>query len=329
MEIGSHILTNYGYVSAADRAKDIGANVYQIFYRSPQSYKPYERPEEQTLELAKRNKEYGIKMVIHGAYVINLCQDPLDYRHHKGVDVLVADLNVSVKLNAIGVIIHMGKDTEKKGPIISKANYVKGIQEALRRSDKSSTLILETGAGCGTEVSTSLKELGEIRSALSDDDKKRVKFCLDTCHMFAYGYRLDMVDAVKVINMDIEQYLGWNNVAIIHLNDSEDVCGSRKDNHADIGKGKICFEGLMSFVHLCVQNKIPIVLETPTRYYNNERYTAEKQIKMIKSYHNIMYEGIGPNVVIKERTSTKVEMKKMRENKKKNNDNVNADNVDK
>src|SRR5436853_5903656 len=106
MEIGSHILTNYGYVSTADRARDIGVKVYQIFYRSPKSYQPYERPEEQTLELAKRNKEYGIKMVIHGSYIINLCQHRSDYRHCKGLDILVADLNISVKLNAIGVIIH-------------------------------------------------------------------------------------------------------------------------------------------------------------------------------------------------------------------------------
>ena len=75
-------------------------------------------------------------MVIHGSFIINLCQDPTDYRHYKGINILVEDLDVSVKLDAIGVIIHMGNDTEKNGNAVSKINYIKGIKEALRRSNK-------------------------------------------------------------------------------------------------------------------------------------------------------------------------------------------------
>ena len=119
MELGSHILTTYGYVSAADQAKKIGADVYQIFYRSPKSFKKYERPHDQTLELASRNKQYNLKMVIHGSYLVNLCHDTTHPSYSKAVDIIVGDLNVSVTLNAIGVIIHMGKNVEKKGDAIS------------------------------------------------------------------------------------------------------------------------------------------------------------------------------------------------------------------
>src|SRR5438034_9240839 len=99
MELGHNIMTHHGYVTAADRAQETGADVYQIFYRSPQSYQSFAHPKPDTLELARRNKEYNKKMVIHGAFVINLCQDPSDYRHYKGVNILVDDLNVSVELN--------------------------------------------------------------------------------------------------------------------------------------------------------------------------------------------------------------------------------------
>ncbi|VBB18462.1 apurinic endonuclease [Yasminevirus sp. GU-2018] len=309
MELGHNILTHHGYSSAADRAVETGADVYQIFYRSPQSYNSFKRPEEETKLLAEKNKKYKKKMVIHGSYLINLCQDPSDYRHYKGVNILVEDLDVSVELNAIGVIIHMGNDTEKNGDVVSKQNYITGIKEALKRSNNKSTLILETGAGTGNEMSSSLEELGAIRRALSPSEQKRVKFCLDTCHMFAYGYRLDLPDLVNYLDWEIEEYLGWDNIAVVHLNDSEDKCKSRKDNHADIGKGCIRFEGLMRFVHLCVKHKIPMVLETPTHFYNDERFTAEKQMNLIRTYYNIMYNSLGPQVKVTERTLKKKDLR--------------------
>ena len=322
MILGHNIRTEKGYITAANRANDTGADIYQIFYRSPQSYVSYKRPINDTKELASRNIEFKKIMVIHGSFLINLCQNPSDYRHYKGINILVEDLDESVKLNSLGVIIHMGKDTEGNGKEVSKANYILGIKEALKRSDINSTIILETGAGVGTEVSSSIKELGHIRNSLTSDEKKRVKFCLDTCHMFSYGYRLDMICAVDIINMDISRYLGWNNIAVVHLNDSEDNCNSHKDNHADIGKGKICFDGLMHFVHLCVKNNVPMLLETPTHYYNNKRFTMKKQMNMIRRYYNLMYGNLGPNTIVKTRTRKHKEIKEMKtmiDNKKNNN----------
>ena len=310
MELGHNIMTNRGYTSAADRAKETGADVYQIFYRSPQSYKYFAHPEQETIELARRNKEYKKKMVIHGSFIINMCQDPADYRHYKGVEILVEDLNVSAQLNAMGVIIHMGNDTQGNGSVVSKANYTIGIKEALRRSDKKSTLILETGAGCGNEVSSSLEELGDIRKSLLPDERKRVKFCLDTCHMFSYGYRLHDMDAVKILDHHIETHLGWDNISVVHLNDSEDTIGSKKDNHADIGKGQIDFFGLMHFVSVCVSHRIPMLLETPTHYYNNKRFAHKEQMKMIRDYYNIMYTDFGPQIKVTGRTVKKTELRK-------------------
>ena len=73
MILGHNIRTEKGYVSSANRAHDTGADIYQIFYRSPQSYASYKRPEEETKELARRNIEFKKLMVIHGSFIINLC----------------------------------------------------------------------------------------------------------------------------------------------------------------------------------------------------------------------------------------------------------------
>jgi deoxyribonuclease-4 len=214
---------------------------------------------------------------------------PTDYRHQQGIDILVQDLNVSVKLGAIGVIIHMGNDTEKRGEKRSKENYINGVKKALELSNKDSILILETGTGCGKEVSSSLKELGEIRKNLTLEEQKRVKFCLDTCHMFAYGYNLNNTQYIDMFNIEIDRYLGWNNIAVIHLNDSKDFCGAKKDHHMDIGKGSINFDCLMKFIHFCVLNKIPIVLETPCHTYDNGIFSYKQQMDLIRIYYNSLY----------------------------------------
>ena len=81
----------------------------------------------------------------------------------------------------------MGNDTDSCGIEQSKINYLEGIKRILDNTDEKSTLILENGAGCGNEVSTQLAEFGSIRNNLDKKYRKRVKYCLDTCHMFAAG----------------------------------------------------------------------------------------------------------------------------------------------
>ena len=309
--IGHNIGTTYGYITTADRAVETGADVFQIFYRPSRSYKPYHRPEADTLELAKRIKQYEKPMVIHSSYIINICQPSDDYRHYDGVAIIVDDLNVSAQLGAIGVIIHMGNDPDEIGSDVCKANYITGIKSSLAKSDPQSTLILETGTGCGKEVSTSLEELGAIRNGLSDTEKSRVKFCLDTCHLFAAGYAIDDPLYLKLFEIEVDRHLGWNNVVVVHLNDSKNVLNSHKDNHQDIGKGEMNFLGFMGFIDICARRKIPMILETPCNFYNNIQFTHMMQMKLIRDYHRLIYssEYMGPGVVIVTKTDSHKEIK--------------------
>lgn len=296
IKLGCHVNISKGLLTAPSHAQSQGANVYQIYLNSPRSYTNTVRDDSVYEKLKKNNKKYGTEMVIHGSLLCNLCRDPeqnINDIFSKSVNIVVNDLNTSVKIGAIGVVIHMGKNTEKNTLENCKNNYVTGIHEILSKSDAKSTLILETGAGCGTEVSSSLKELGEIRKAVDKQYRDRVKFCLDTCHMFSVGETFDMNFEDKV-----EECLGWDNVVIVHLNDSKTPCNSRKDRHHDIGRGTINFHNLMSFVDICIRKDIPMVLETPCEEYNGVQYTSEKQIEKIIKYHDIMYKNLGPYHII-------------------------------
>src|SRR4029079_18813249 len=92
---------------------------------------------------------------------------------------------------------------------------------------------------------------------------ERIKFCIDTCHIFSAGYEIGCESFVDIFDNILESYLGWENIACIHLNDSLYQVNCKKDRHADISKGRININGLKKFVNLSVLKKIPIVLETP------------------------------------------------------------------
>lgn len=284
LKLGANINISHGFETAPGYAKSIGANFIQIFLRNPQSYIPNPRKKKSLKKFKKELKRNNCGCVVHSSFVINLARSPDQYQHYKGVDVIIEDLNHSVKIGAIGAIIHMGKNIKEENMSEKDAinNYVTGIETALLNSDEKSILILETGAGCGTEICTKLEKLGKIRSMVNKKMRHRVKFCIDTCHIFSAGYPINCIDYIDVLNIGIDILLGWENVAVIHLNDSKAKCNACVDRHADIGKGYIGAEPLVKFVNICKKRKVPVVLETPVDKYDGNKFTHEQQISLIK-----------------------------------------------
>jgi len=282
--LGANINISHGFDTAPWYSNSMGGNFFQIFLRNPQSYIPNPRTKKSLKQFKKNLEKYECACVVHSSFIVNLARNPTDYQHYKGVEVVVEDLNHSIEIGAIGAIIHMGKNVKDMDISDDDAinNYVKGIESILRKSDKNSILILETGAGCGTEICTKIEKLGELRKKVKSKYRQRIKFCIDTCHIFAAGYPIDNVDYIDDIDGIIEEELGWDNVAVIHLNDSKKGCNTCKDFHADIGKGFIGTNALVKFVKMCAEKNIPIVLETPCDTHNGKRFTHEDQIKLIK-----------------------------------------------
>jgi len=160
-------------------------------------------------------------------------------------------------------------------------NYVDNIKIIVEKTNGSeSAVILENTAGQGTEIGFRLDDLGEIYKKI--DNKKRVRVCLDTAHMFGAGYDLREEKAVKNTLGEIDKYIGVENIACIHFNDAKKPLSSRVDRHEDVGRGTIGEDGLRSFVKELRKlggENIPLILETPEGF---DSY--EKQIKKIKSW---------------------------------------------
>lgn len=289
---GRHICDHKKLQSLIDKVEHYSINGYQIFLSSPLTY-ANELIDAKIMDNIKSYlQDNNHKMVIHGAYLINLAhpfklikdgKEIINPFIKKSFHRLKHDMNISVNVGAIGVIIHMPKYLKYTQEIAEK-NFIENIQELLKLTDENSVLILENSAHEGTEMYYNLKELGRVYNLLNNN--KRIKICLDTCHLFAAGYQLDNENGCLNLFKEIKEYIGWENVICIHLNDSKDDCGKCKDRHDNLGNGKIGFKGLKYIVRKCI-NKNPdilIVLETPIKNVSDK--TIIEELDIVKKWIN-------------------------------------------
>ena len=289
--IGRHINTSYGFVTAPAYADSIGCEVLQVFLGNPRSVNSKPKKEKDLIEFASELAKYKLKMVIHGSYTINLCHPPTSKQFMSSVKCLVQDLNAShiIGKRCMGVVIHMGKNIQANNITNQRAirNYIRGLKKALSETPVDTTIILETGASQGTEVGSKIDGLEEIYWALDTKQRKRVKFCIDTCHIWATGYDISTLSGVKNFFNDFNRAIGVDRIACIHFNDSKTDLESNVDRHADIGYGFIKSVGLRAVLRFAQKHRIPTIMETPLDTVNprtNKDVTFPQELAKIKKW---------------------------------------------
>ncbi len=274
--VGAHASMAMGFEATLKSINAIGGNAVQVFLKSPRGGKIKELDPNDLIGENQFIKDKNMFLVGHCSYLLNFAKDPEEYDW--AVKSLVDDLQKMSDLKGVGVVLHIGKylDMEKK---VAFENIKKSVSIVLESSPDDVMVLFENTAGQGTEVGFKFEELKEIYELFDFNQKKRIGFCLDTCHMFVAGYDISTPDGVEKMEKEFEKQIGWDKVKCIHFNDSMKECGSRVDRHEDLGYGKIGIEGLKAFAIMAVSKGLPLVLETPTR---NESY--KKQIEIVKSW---------------------------------------------
>lgn len=236
-----------------------GFTAAQIFASSPKSFAHCAWSTETKSAVSARVAELGIELFIHAPYIINACTD--DTSVIEGL--LLNLLTCGAEMGARGVVFHVGKSLklgEREG-LRRMAGFLDRVLVAAAQCGKPvCRLLLETCAGQGTEVARHLAVFGAlIREAVTKYGADAVGACVDTCHVWAAGYKMEELPAV------IEEQIGWSHVCLIHLNDSEGVCGCEVDRHAFIGAGAIGAKALGEFVcaAAAAAPALPFVFETP------------------------------------------------------------------
>ena len=272
LNIGCHLTSSKGYLHMGEEALSIGANTFQYFSRNPRggSVKPFD-PEDAAALVALMRANGFAPVLTHAPYTLNPCaaaEVTLDFAHRA----LSEDLRRLEHFPGALYNLHPGSHV---GQGIDEG--VRKIAESLNGSmfdGMGTTVLLETMAGKGSEVGGRFEELRAIIDRVERND--RIGVCLDTCHVYDAGY--DIVNDLDGVLETFDRVVSLGRLRAIHLNDSKNPFGSRKDRHEKIGDGSIGLEAFARIVNHPALRDLPFYLETP-----NELDGYQREIETLRS----------------------------------------------
>lgn len=269
--IGCHLSSSKGYLAMGKTALSIGANTFQFFTRNPRGGKAKAVDLQDAAALMKLAEENNFgPLLAHAPYTMNPCAaEPrlLEFAEM----VMTEDLQALEYLPGNLYNFHPGSHV-KQGTEIGIEKIAAMLNRVLF-AGQHTTVLLETMAGKGSEVGRSFEELAAILDKVQLQDKMGV--CLDTCHIFDAGY--DIVNSLDEVLTSFDKLIGLGRLKAIHLNDSLNTLGSRKDRHACIGAGNIGLEALTAVINHPALKNLPFYLETP-----NELPGYAAEIKLLR-----------------------------------------------
>ena len=274
--IGSHVGFNKNsqLLGSVLEASSYGANTFMFYTGAPQNTMRNPIDDKLTNEAIKKMKEVGInfsKVVVHAPYIINLCNEAnFDF----SVVFLKGEVERVSKLSVKYMVLHPGSHV---GLGIDKGieNIISGLNLVLDgKTDV--TILLETMAGKGSEVGSTMDEIKRIIDGVKD--KSHIGVCLDTCHLNDAGYSMEDFD--KYLD-EFDKIIGIEKIGCIHINDSKNILSSHKDRHENIGFGTLGFDNLIKIIYNERLGEIPRILETP--YVDREYPPYKYEIEMIRN----------------------------------------------
>ena len=277
--IGSHVdLVAPDYlINAVETSIKNGANTMMIYTGAPQNSirKPTEMMKIQ--EAQARMKAQGMpldKVIVHAPYIINLGNTINPDTATLGVTFLIRELSRVQAMGFSTLVLHPGAHVGA-GSDIALASISERLNQVFAEDKTNVTIALETMSGKGSEVGIRFED---IRYLIEHSDQpERLGVCLDTCHIHDAGY--DVQDVEGVLKA-FDQIIGLDKLKVIHINDSKNPRGAKKDRHENLGYGAIGFETLSRYVHHPKLAHLPKILETP---WVDEITPYAKEIAMLKA----------------------------------------------
>ena len=255
--IGCHLSAAEGFRGLARDAIAVGANVFQFFTRNPRggAAKPLDPEDVSSFLATARERRFG-PILAHAPYTLNACSAKPEVRRFARetfADDLLRMESVPGNLYNFHPGSHVGQGAETGVALVAET------LDAVLRPEQTTTVLLETMSGKGSEIGGTFEELRAIidRTALGD----RLGVCLDTCHVWDAGY--DIVRDLDGVLPRFDAAVGLDRLRAIHLNDSKNPLGSRKDRHEKLGLGHIGLDALARVVNHPLLRHLPFYLETP------------------------------------------------------------------
>ena len=277
MIIGSHVQMKAPLFveGSVEEALSYDANALMLYTGAPQNTKRRELSQMHIEEAKQLMKDHDIPMenlIIHAPYLINPANSVKPEVAELAVEFMQSELIRSEAIGAKYIVLHPGSYTT--------TDLETGIATIIRQLNKLEVpggivICLETMAGKGSEVGFRFEQLAEIIEGV--DHPEHYGVCLDTCHIHDAGY--DVSDFDGVLD-EFDKIIGLKKLHVIHLNDSKNERGARKDRHANIGQGMIGFDTLYQIAHNKRTEHIAKILETP---YISGEPPYKEEIAMLKT----------------------------------------------
>ncbi|MCI5586800.1 MAG: deoxyribonuclease IV [Lachnospiraceae bacterium] len=271
--IGNHLSSSKGYAAMGRAAIKLGGNTFAFFTRNPRGGKAKEIDPADVEKFLKEAEENKLgKLVAHAPYTMNLCAAKEDIRNYSR-EMLADDMKRMEYTPGNYYNFHPGSHVGQG--VEAGIDMIADALNSVLTKDQTTTVLLETMAGKGSEVGRTFEEIRAIIDKVELNEKLGV--CLDTCHIWDGGY--DIVNNLDGVLEEFDKVIGLERLKAVHFNDSMNECGAHKDRHEKIGKGKIGLEAMKRVaLHPVLMGK-PFILETP----NDDAGYAE-EIALFKSW---------------------------------------------
>ena len=257
IRIGCHLSSSKGYESMAKDAIAIDANTFQFFTRNPRGGNAKAINEKDVERFLTTAKEKDITpLLAHAPYTLNACS----------ADPKLRDFAKRTMANDLarmeytpGNMYNFHPGCHVKQGVKTGIEYISQMLNEILSPDQTTTVLLETMAGKGSEIGGCFEELKQILDLVDLSDHMGV--CLDTCHVWDGGY--DIVNHLDDVLNEFDRIIGINRLKAIHLNDSQNPLGAHKDRHAKLGEGYIGIDTFKRIVTHPILGKLPFYMETP------------------------------------------------------------------
>ena len=272
--IGCHLSVSDGYAAMGKTALSIGANTFQYFTRNPRG-RGFKRPDaEDVAALVELMQEHGFAPPLaHAPYTYNPAS-AVDRIREYTKEAMAEDISVLESIPGALYNFHPGAHVGI-GAQAGIANVAAILNEVITPG-QSTTLLIETMAGKGTELG---RTFGEIRAIIDSVDvslRPHIGVCLDTCHISDGGY--DIAGDPDAVLEQFAQIIGMERLRAVHLNDSKNPVGAAKDRHEKIGEGFLGLAGITKIINHPLLRDLPFYLETP-----NELDGYAREIALLRS----------------------------------------------
>lgn len=282
LKIGSHVSMSGKkmLLGASEEAVSYGANTFMIYTGAPQNTR---RKKIEDLNIAAGQlhmEQNGIEdIIVHAPYIINIANTTNPATFELGVNFLRSEIERTAALGAKQIVLHPGAHVGA-GAEVGIKKIIEGLNEVLT-GNENLQIALETMAGKGSECGRTFEELAMIMEGVTHNDKLSV--CFDTCHTHDAGYNI--VEDFDGVLEEFDRIVGIDKLKVLHINDSKNILGARKDRHENIGYGQIGFDALVKIVHHPELENVPKILETPYVGIDktNKKAPYKHEIEMIKN----------------------------------------------